>query len=333
MPAKCRPWWRNCALAADAEILAVDALEDDLAPLSQNMVNIRELITSLELCHHKAEQWVENIIEAIGAGETHKGLGTRDPGSMHPAEQIWQDACTALSAWCSGQEADLPDTPLGESTVYELLHRLGQRTPLKEWQVQRLIERIRSFIHWPQTVTDPSDCYRFLLLDGGDYELAYVNECPECYRREEAMWRQTVTTVIHDTAAGQATELSLGLAIDLLMPCHWDFIGNLSLVLAAIGGDLHPQKPFAACGRNIERVPIRQRMEQVCHTLRFFCGDSTPAREADERLLALMGKTSAEKRWLALSLEKTIRLQLDPPAELRAVSALTGPDWLQQSTR
>jgi len=36
------------------------------------------------------------------------------------------------------------------------------------------------------------------------------------------------------------------------------------------------------------------------------------------------------KRWLAASLAKTIGLQLDPPPELRAMSALAGPDWIRQ---
>ena len=29
-----RSWWRNCALEADSEILDIDRMEDDIAPLS-----------------------------------------------------------------------------------------------------------------------------------------------------------------------------------------------------------------------------------------------------------------------------------------------------------
>ena len=102
MTTSCRSWWRNCALEADSEILAIDRMEDRIAPLDPDAEKVRELISSLELCHHKAERWVWNIIEAIGAGETRKGLGTRVPGQQHPAEKVWQNACTALSAWCTG---------------------------------------------------------------------------------------------------------------------------------------------------------------------------------------------------------------------------------------
>ncbi|MDJ0592778.1 MAG: hypothetical protein QNJ72_22775 [Pleurocapsa sp. MO_226.B13] len=102
MPTSCRSWWRNCALEADSEILDIDRIESDIAPIAPKVSKIRELISSLELCHHKADQWVYNIIEAIGAEETQKGLGMRSPGQQHPAEKVWQNACAALSAWCAG---------------------------------------------------------------------------------------------------------------------------------------------------------------------------------------------------------------------------------------
>ena len=84
MTTSCRSWWRNCALEADSEILAIDRMEDSIAPINANVLKIRELISSFELCHHKADRWVYNIIEAIGTGETQKGLGTRSPGQQHP---------------------------------------------------------------------------------------------------------------------------------------------------------------------------------------------------------------------------------------------------------
>jgi hypothetical protein len=56
---------------------AIDRMEDAMAPIDPAIANVRGLITGLELCHHKAERWVANIIEAIGKGETTKGLGTR----------------------------------------------------------------------------------------------------------------------------------------------------------------------------------------------------------------------------------------------------------------
>ena len=121
MTASCRPWWRNCALEANSEILAIDELEDQLAPIDPNVAQIRELISSLELCHHKAERWIENIVEAIGAGETKKGLGTRSPGQLHAAEEVWQNACAALSVWCAGCPSSKVDLTVDTVPASELV--------------------------------------------------------------------------------------------------------------------------------------------------------------------------------------------------------------------
>ena len=256
MTTPCRPWWRNCALEADSEILAIDRMEDDLAPLAANTSKIRELISTLEMCHHKAERWVVNIIEAIGSGETNKGLGARSPGQEHPAEKVWQNACAALAAWVAGSPPASVELTIDTIPASQVLASLGERSSLKEWQVQRVIEKIRGSIHWPQSANDPTAQYVCLLLGGGEYECDYREECPEHYKEHEDFWLTTVRTVIHDTANGVETDLSLGIAIDMLMPCHWRFVENLRIVLEAIGGNLNPKRPFAACGRNITMTPF-----------------------------------------------------------------------------
>jgi hypothetical protein len=328
MTAPLRSWWRNCALHADSEILVIDGMEDRIGSLDAGVSKTRELISSLELCHHKADRWVHNIIEAIGAGRTDKGLGTRPSGQPHPRETVWQNACAALSAWCTGCPGTEIDLHIDSVPASQFIGGLGARSPLKEWQVQRVIEKVRSAIHWPQSTEDPTAQYVWLLLGGGEYELAYRSECPEHYKEHEEFWQRTARTIIHDTENGDDADLSLGLAIDMLMPCHWGFVENLGIVLDAIGGNLHPEKPFAACGRNIASVPIRGRMETVSKTLRVFCGDRDLDEDVDTDVLALLGEATDVKKWLAASLDKTIRLQLNPPADLREISALTGPDWI-----
>jgi len=193
-----------------------------------------------------------------------------------------------------------------------------------------VIEKIRSVIHWPQSCEDPTAQYVWVLFGGGERELAYRSRCPEHYREHEDFWLATVRTIIHDTENGNEAALSLGLAIDMLWPCHWDFVENVRIVLEAIGGRLKPDKPFAACGRNIGLLPVRDRMKTVSNTLRVFCGHSGTAAEVDKEMLALLGEPTEAKKWLAASLDKTIRLQSDPPAEMRAASALTGPAWILQ---
>jgi len=330
MTTPCRAWWRNCTLHADAEIEAIDAMEDRIAPIGENTSRIRELISSLELCHHKADRWVHNIVEAIGAGATTKGLATRPPGQQHPAEIVWRNACDALSAWCSGSPSTSIDVPIGPVPAPRLLAGLGTRTPLKEWQVQRVIEKIRSVVEWMQAGDGPVSEYVWLLISADEYGLAYLDECPEPYKEHPDFWRATARTIIHDTECGEEADLSLALAIDMLWPCHWRFVENLRIVLDAIGGKLYPEKPYAACGRNIGLVPLRSRMAVVSTTLRAFCGSPESGEGVDGDLLALMGNPTEEKRWLAASLDKTIRLQLNPPADLRAVSLLSGPERIKE---
>ncbi len=330
MKKPCREWWRNCAVEADPEISAIDKMEDGIAPVCENTANIRGLIAGLELCHHKAEQWVSNIIEAIGTGNTKKGLGTRAPGKRHPAERVWQNACAALSAWCAGCPAASLDFTIGTVPASQLLACLGTRSPLKEWQVQRVMEKIRGSIQWPWSSDDPSVRYVWLLLGGGEYEAFYRDQCPGHYKEHEDFWEKTVRTLIHDTENGDAATLSLGLAIDMLMPCHWRFVENLGLVLRAIGGKLNPEIPFAACGRNIGLLPSRRRLEIISNTLDVFPGAPGADLDVDRELMSVLGKPTEVKKWLAHSLDKTIRLQLNPPAELRAISSLAGPDWIKQ---
>lgn len=330
MTPPCRPWWRNCAVETDSEMLAIDGMEDHLAPVEPQASRIRQLISSLELCHHKADRWVYNIIEAIGTGATSKGLGTRSPGQQHSVENVWQNACAALSAWCAGCPSTKIDLTVGNLPASRLLACLGDRSPLKEWQVQRVIEKVRSTIHWPPAPGDPTAQYHWMLLSGGEYECAYRDRCPEHYVEHEGFWLTTVRTMIRDTENGDEADLSLGLAIDMLMPCHWRFVENLRIVLEAIGGALRPEQPFAACGRNIGLLPMRRRLEIVSNTLHAFGNDTDTGNQIDRNLLALLGMPTDVKKWLAASLDKTIRLQLGPPAALRAIAALAGPEWIRR---
>ena len=52
-------------------------------------------------------------------------------------------------------------------------------------------------------------------------------------------------------------------------------------------------------------------MQTVSHTLQTFCRDRAPGDDVDAELLASLGKPSRPRQWLASSLDKTIRLQMD----------------------
>ncbi len=310
MTVSCRSWWRNCAQESDSEILNIDIMEDNISPVTPKVSGIRELISTLELCHHKAEKWVDNIIEAIGSGQTTKGLGTRSFENMHDIEYLWQNVCDALSVWCAGCPSTLLDFSIGSVKASHFLEYCGERSLLKEWQVQRVIERIHSFIRWPRSADDIMKHYGWILECGSEYESIHRNECPEHYKEHDDLWLATVQTTIHNKIDGNDEKLSLAVAIDLLMPCHWNFVDNLEIVLRAIGGDTESRKPFFACSMNIKLAPIRSRMKNISNTLKVFCGDSEIDNETDKKVLLLLGKPTETKRWLAASLDKTIRLQM-----------------------
>ena len=124
----------------------------------------------------------------------------------------------------------------------------------------------------------------------------------------------------------EKSQLSLALAIDMLWPCHWDFLGNLKIVLDAIGGNLKTDRPFAACGRNIDLLPDKNRLIATCNKLWSY---SKASASAPKDMIETLGYPTVEKRWLAATLAKTIQLQIDPPPEMREVSALAGPDWIR----
>ena len=330
MTAAIRTGWRNCALSTDPEMERIDRMEDALPPPPPGAVKIRELITGLELCHHKAARWIDNLLAAIASGDTSKGLGTRAPEQFHPAESIWQNACAALMAWCAGTPVSSLDMNIGTYPASELLAGLGPRSPLKEWQAQRIIDKIRSCLYWPRFGQDPSSSYRWILFNPAGTDSMYYSHCPDDFREHEDFWLATARTILHDRLDGHAAELPLGLAIDQLWPCHWRFPDNLRIVLDAIGGNLHPATPFAACGRNIGLLPNRDRLACISHSLLSYGTGMDREVETDAAVLTVLGEPSDVKRWLAASLGKTIRLQMDPPADIRALSALAGPAWIRE---
>jgi hypothetical protein len=190
------------------------------------------------------------------------------------------------------------------------LSKLGERSALKEWQIQRVIDRIREFIGWPRSMHHDDSVYVFMERCGADWEPPSDSECPEYYREHRRFWKQTMQTRIHDTLNGEAADISLAVAIDLMFPCNWNFVHNLDVVLGAIGGELHNAQPLAVCARNISHAPIRERMQTVCRTLQCLLQNQRSENDVDNTLLGLLGDLTAPQRWLVASLDKTIRLQL-----------------------
>jgi len=303
-------WW-NCyspddkSFLEDKELLAIDAMEDSIAPLDDQTVAIRQLITRFELCYHEADKEAERIAKAIGSGRCPKESHAR------PAKRKkeLQNCRRILSRWCKNTAIRGINLDVGGVPADELLSFIEEPSPLKIWQAERIVDKVSEAL-------DPNRRYHRMALDLGDHGEPGAYPAGKYYEDNSAFLKQTKQTIIHDTVDGRKSEVSLAMAIDLLMPCHWDFVGVLVIILKAIGGDLHPARPLTCCSRNIKLSPLCDRMKIISNTLGAFWKDKKTAKKIDRDILAILGQAIPVKCWLAASLDKTIRLHLSLPFEV-----------------
>lgn len=300
----CRSWWRNCVEEADSEILAIDKMEDAIAPLGEQTTRIRQLITGLEMCYHEADIEAERIIKAIGSGRCPKESNERPPQRKKELENCRE----ILSRWCEDTTVRNIDSDLSGISAEKLLSFIGEASPLKVWQVERIVEKIRAAL-------DPSRPYHMMVLDLGDYGEPGARPVGDYYKDAAEFVRHTKEIIIHDTVDGREAKMSLAMAIDMLEPCNWDFVGSIVTLLKAIGGDLHPERPYVCHSRNLKLSPLCGRMRTISNTLGVFWRDEDTNEPIDRDILAFLGEATEVKRWLAASLDKMIRLQLEGPSD------------------
>ena len=291
---------KACGIEPDAEVLDIDKMEDSIAPLDNDTAKIRQLISSLELCYHEADKEAEYIVKAIGAGRCPPRSDERPPQRKKELEDCWQ----ILSSWCENPAVSGIDSELGGISADELLSYIGTPTPLKAWQVQRVLDKVIKAL-------DRSRPYYNIVLDLGPYGEPGANPVGNHYKDNLDFVKKTVDTVIHDTVDGQKAQISLAMAIDMLEPCNWDFVGSVITILRAIDGEVHTTRPYACHQRNVELSPLRDRLKTISNTLRAFWKTEGKTEDIDEDVLASLGKITPVKRWLAASSDKTIRLYLE----------------------
>ena len=300
----CRSWWRNCAEKADSKILTIDKIEDAIAPLGEQTTRIRQLITGLEPCYHEADKEAERIIKAIGCGQCPEESNERPPQRKKELEDCYR----ILSHWCEDTAVKDIDSEFGGISAKELLSYIGEASSLKVWQVKRIVDKVRAAL-------DPSRPYHMMVLDLGDYGEPGARPVGEYYKDEAEFVQQTKETIIHDTVDGREAKMSLAMAIDMLEPCNWDFVGSIVTLLKTIGGELHPKRPYVCHQRNLKLSPLCERLRIISNTLGVFWKDEETDETIDRDILTSLGEATTVKRWLAASLDKTIRLQLEAPSD------------------
>ena len=110
-------YYQACGVEVDAEMLEIDAMEDSIAPLDDNTVHIRGLITRFSSCYHEADKEAERIIQAIGSGQPPLESKERPP----QRKRELQNSHDILSAWCEGQSAKCADLDVGGISAGELV--------------------------------------------------------------------------------------------------------------------------------------------------------------------------------------------------------------------
>jgi len=292
-------YWQACGIEADAEVLEIDRMEDAIAPLDEQTKQISALIMAFSSCYHEADKEAERIIQAIGTGEPPEEEKDRPP----ERKRELQNSLEILSAWCEGDSERCAALDVGGISASELFAHLGEPSALKIWQAQRLIDKIRQAL-------DYSCIYHNMALDIDGEGQPIESKAEEYYKDHLDFLNQTTAAIIDCTLDGEKVEwMSLALGIDMFRPCNWNYVGNLVIILKAIGGDLCPDKPFAPCCMNKRLTPLRDRLRVISQTLKTFCEGAGKDTDVDGDILALLGPKTDEKQWLAASLDKMIRMQ------------------------
>jgi hypothetical protein len=300
----CRSWWRNCAEEADNEITAIDKMVEAIEPLDEQTTKIRGLITGFEACYHEADIEAERIVKAIGCGQCPEESNERPPQRKKELEDCYR----ILSGWCEDTAVKVNDLEFGGISAEKLLSYIGEASPLKVWQVERIVDKVTEAL-------DRSRPYHMMVLDMGDYGEPGAKPVGDHYKDEAEFLEQTKETMIHDTVDGREARMSLAMAIDMLMPCNWDFVGSIFTLLKAIGGELHPERPYVCHQRNLKLSPLCDRLVTISNTLGVFWKEEKTNDTVDRDILASLGEATKVKSWLAASLDKTIRLQLEAPPD------------------
>jgi len=301
-----RRHWVNVVSRPDASILEIDALEDGLRFMSDveksRAYEIRQAITRFEWCHHKALHRLHLLVRSIG--ELRYIAKPSSPEEKRADRDVkqWFNALRILRAWVDN-DADSVDTVLfcGIPSA-EFVSHIGERNPLKEWQVSRLADRLQ---------------YDFLNFDKneGEYIPFSAGSHSICSNEEETrFYDQTVGVKILDTQDGNPREWDLGTAIDWFALCCWNYSQNLVTILQVIQGQSHLDVPLIQCGQDFVRHPNYRDFVEMKHALRAYwdveyhwgiaSGDKPSLSPKD--IFDILGEKSAVKIWLVRSLERTL---------------------------
>jgi hypothetical protein len=309
-PRSLRRHWINCCLQPDLEVIDIDRMEDELTAKERGRaLPIRRLIARFETCHWNSDRWLERIVQAIAEERVPPTSGR--PRTEHPLAQMLGCLRQLLTHWVA-RSTGLPQCAILDRSSTEIVRSLGTWTPYKAWVVQRIIEGLEhhmcsaGLLELPATSRAPS-LPGDIALDSPEADPYFADSLDLLARARSQRLK------VKREIGGQVQEHSLAQLIGSLTPCnetYFLFLFALFDVLDAPDEDRILPAPF--CG-SISHSR-QQRYCQVINALRQYLGKPPEGSLAeDEAVLARLGEPTSVKRWLAASLEKTLREQVPPP--------------------
>jgi hypothetical protein len=294
-----RHHWINVSSIPDEEMYEIDRMEDNLKfktlKEKENIYFIRRYITRFEKCHHKALQRLYKLILAIGRGKLDIYQKSKKERQQTQSVQEWKNAWKILEARVKDSVNNIKDLSYNGITAHELMKEIGTHTPLKEWQVQRLADRIHGFLT------------EYNLLDD-EFKYHELEKEPQYYQDNPKFYNKTKNIIIHDTLNGKPREWPLTLAIDLFNPCNWNHTQNLFQLLKVINGKTHLEKPLIVCIQDFDSHPNYKDFLIIEKTLRAYWDGTFKPENINKEILKTLGQKNPIKFWLVRSLEKTLKL-------------------------
>jgi hypothetical protein len=183
--------WSNIEVApGDAEVNAINALEQQLGDYVEPIRQIRELITRFEVCHFKYQQHLKKIKESIRDLHPHTEPGKIGQNHVQHGEDAWKSDKTGRS-FMGQQYLWVLDNWLDKKTMHrspedneqlsgEVQNWLGERNPEKE----RLVRLLKARLKWDwQTLEELSHkSMEEIIREGADAGLEYqINRMDICH--------------------------------------------------------------------------------------------------------------------------------------------------------
>lgn len=216
------PWSNIAGEPSDGDIVRIYRMKQCIGQLPQEAMNIRGLITRLEICHFKFERHIQIIVQSIGRMEVD--LDSDSIGRPHPrsGENAWkmdktgrsrrgQEYVWILQMWLDGdsQLSEEDQRGIPQDLFQEVYEALGDRDERKETLVSYLLDRL--------------------------------------------LWRFSDRQQLPKELG------KLGLQIDRTDICHYGFPTNVWQTIEAIG-KLEPLNDFEGCGSfDEERLQCAQK--------------------------------------------------------------------------